>query len=172
MSTPEQPTFSHSGQRYLLGYTSVEYAIWDRQTPGPPIRKFAKSEAGWSEAWAAYQGMEAPPAAPVAPAYSSPAPVAAPAGAPAASAPTTPIPSAAPAGPPRPPFKLSGQLVAQVLTIAGWALLALMPIAGIALMVITGAGFANIMQGLANIAFGPALWGICLTLAGVARRNG
>ncbi|MBI4261332.1 MAG: hypothetical protein HY658_12290 [Actinobacteria bacterium] len=148
----EQPTYSHSGQRYLLGYTSDQYAIWDRQQPGEPARRFPKTEQGWSEAWAAYQSFEAGAAVPPPPSAAAPMPQ------PAAAA--------------RPPIQITGRLVAQVLRVVAWVVLGLFPITGIALMTSTGAGFATVMTGLANMALGVALWGICLALSKVADREG
>jgi hypothetical protein len=50
--------FSHSGQRYLLGYGRDFFGIWDRQQPGPPVRRFPRTDEGWREAWLAYAAME------------------------------------------------------------------------------------------------------------------
>jgi hypothetical protein len=171
VSTPEQPTFSHSGQRYLLGYTAAEYGIWDRQAPGPPLRKFPKTEAGWSDAWAQYQSLESPPAA-SAPTQQIPAPATAATTPPSVAAqPPTPAQLQSARGP-APSFRLRGAVLAQVLTIAGWALLVTLPLAGIAVFTLGSPGFFGIMQGLSNIALGVGLWGVCLTLANTARRDG
>jgi hypothetical protein len=50
--------FSHSGQRYLLGYGEGFFGIWDRLMPGPPVRRFPRTDEGWREAWLAYVSME------------------------------------------------------------------------------------------------------------------
>ena len=50
--------FSHSGQRYLLGYGWDFFGIWDRQLPGPPVQRFARTDDGWREAWLAYVALE------------------------------------------------------------------------------------------------------------------
>lgn len=50
--------FSHSGQRYLLGYGETFFGIWDRLLPGAPVRRFPRTDEGWREAWLAYVGME------------------------------------------------------------------------------------------------------------------
>ena len=50
--------FSHSGERYLLGYGTDFFGIWDRQQPGGPVRRFARTDDGWREAWLAYVAME------------------------------------------------------------------------------------------------------------------
>ncbi len=50
--------FSHSGQRYLLGYGESFFGIWDRLMPGHPVRRFPRTDEGWREAWLAYVAME------------------------------------------------------------------------------------------------------------------
>jgi len=50
--------FSHSGQRYLLGYGSDFFGVWDRLQPGAPISRFPRTDDGWRQVWAAYVGME------------------------------------------------------------------------------------------------------------------
>jgi hypothetical protein len=178
MSSSEQPTFSHSGHRYLLGYTSVEYGIWDRQAPGGPVQRYPKSDQGWADAWGAYQSLEAPAAEPApSPAVTTPAPTPAettppplpasppqPAAPSPASAPTAQLPAAA-AGP---SFQITGALVAMVLKVTGWALLGVLPVAGIGFL-IAGGPFAFKMFGLALIVLGPAFWGICTVLAKAAQ---
>jgi len=47
-------TFSHEGARYLLGYTQQYYGIWDKQAPGPPAARFARTDQGWQQAWEAF----------------------------------------------------------------------------------------------------------------------
>lgn len=54
----EVQQFSHSGQRYLLGYGMDFFGIWDRQQPGGPVRRFPRTDDGWREAWLAYVAME------------------------------------------------------------------------------------------------------------------
>src|SRR5438874_2445887 len=46
--------FSHTGQRYLLGFGSDFFGIWDRAAPGPPVERFPRTDAGWSQAWTRY----------------------------------------------------------------------------------------------------------------------
>lgn len=58
------PVFTHSGERYVLGYDSDVYGIWDRQFPQSPVQRFERSDEGWKEAWIAYSGLE-PAAVPV-----------------------------------------------------------------------------------------------------------
>lgn len=50
--------FSHSGSRYLLGYGTDFFGIWDRQLPDTPVRRFPRTDVGWREAWLAYAAME------------------------------------------------------------------------------------------------------------------
>jgi hypothetical protein len=50
--------FSHSGERYLLGYGVEFFGIWDRLMPGAPVRRFPRTDEGWREAWQAYVAME------------------------------------------------------------------------------------------------------------------
>ena len=50
--------FSHSGARYLLGFGSDFFGIWDRFTPGDPVRRFSRTDGGWREAWLTYVAME------------------------------------------------------------------------------------------------------------------
>ena len=51
-------TFSHEGARYLLGYTAQYYGIWDKQAPGPPAQRFARTDQGWQQAWEAFIRQE------------------------------------------------------------------------------------------------------------------
>jgi hypothetical protein len=50
--------FSHSGLRFLLGYGQTFFGIWDRHTPGGPVRWFPRTDDGWRDAWLAYVAME------------------------------------------------------------------------------------------------------------------
>jgi uncharacterized protein DUF4328/zinc ribbon protein len=50
--------FSHSGYRYILGYGADFFGIWDRQTPGGPALRFARTDDGWGEAWNRFSAME------------------------------------------------------------------------------------------------------------------
>jgi zinc-ribbon domain len=50
--------FSHSGVRYLLGYGTDFFGIWDRNAPGGPVQRFARTDMGWREAWAAFSSLE------------------------------------------------------------------------------------------------------------------
>jgi len=53
-----QPEFTHSGERYLLGYTDEFFGIWDRQSPEIPTERFPRTDEGWREAWERYAAIE------------------------------------------------------------------------------------------------------------------
>ena len=56
---PEQKIeFTHSGERYLLGYGHDFFGIWDRQAPATPVERFPRNDAGWSQAWQRYAAIE------------------------------------------------------------------------------------------------------------------
>src|SRR5947208_154661 len=38
--------FSHSGVRYLLGYGTDFFGIWDRNAPGGPAQRFPRTDMG------------------------------------------------------------------------------------------------------------------------------
>lgn len=50
--------FTHSGQRYLLGYGTDFFGIWDRAAPGPPVTRFSRTDDGWRAAWLQFVGTE------------------------------------------------------------------------------------------------------------------
>jgi len=50
--------FSHSGERYILGYGSGFFGIWDRTHPGGPVHRYPRTDQGWNEAWNVFSGME------------------------------------------------------------------------------------------------------------------
>jgi hypothetical protein len=54
----EKVEFTHSGQRYLLGYGREYFGIWDRNTPATPAYRFARSDDGWVQAWQKYVSIE------------------------------------------------------------------------------------------------------------------
>lgn len=54
----EKVEFTHSGQRYLLGYGREYFGIWDRQSPATPAYRFARSDDGWVQAWQQYIAIE------------------------------------------------------------------------------------------------------------------
>ena len=50
--------FSHSGERYILGYGAGFFGIWDRGSPGGPVLRFPRTDDGWNEGWNRFTGME------------------------------------------------------------------------------------------------------------------
>ena len=51
-------TFSHEGPRYILGYSSDYFGMWDKAAPGPPVQRFPRTEQGWQMAWEAFMRSE------------------------------------------------------------------------------------------------------------------
>lgn len=59
VSAPEEKVeFTHSGERYILGYGSEFFGIWDRQSPATPVHRFPRTDDGWREAWNRYVSIE------------------------------------------------------------------------------------------------------------------
>ena len=54
----DPPTYSHTGFRYLLGYTRDAYGIWDRQGSGVPVERFPRTDEGWRAAWQQFAAWE------------------------------------------------------------------------------------------------------------------
>jgi hypothetical protein len=50
--------FSHSGFRYLLGYGTGFFGIWDREAPGEPVLRFPRTDDGWNQAWNRFSAWE------------------------------------------------------------------------------------------------------------------
>jgi uncharacterized protein DUF4190/zinc ribbon protein len=50
--------YSHSGQRYLLGYGADFFGIWDRQEPAQPVSRYPRTDDGWRAAWLAFTAEE------------------------------------------------------------------------------------------------------------------
>ena len=50
--------FSHSGERYILGYGADFFGIWDRGVPGPAVLRFPRTDEGWNEAWTQFVARE------------------------------------------------------------------------------------------------------------------
>ena len=50
--------YTHSGQRYLLGYGRTFFGIWDRQMPNAPLERFARDDSGWAAAWRRFTQLE------------------------------------------------------------------------------------------------------------------
>jgi Protein kinase domain len=52
----------YRGERYGLGRTQDQYAVWDCHTGGAPLATFPLEADSWDRAWTAYREMEASPA--------------------------------------------------------------------------------------------------------------
>jgi hypothetical protein len=50
--------FSHSGERYVLGFGRDFFGIWDRGVPGGPAFSFPRTDDGWDQAWHRFIGLE------------------------------------------------------------------------------------------------------------------
>jgi len=57
----EAEQYTHSGQRYLLGYGATMFGIWDRMGSEAPVERYPKTAAGWQSAWARYSSLEPHP---------------------------------------------------------------------------------------------------------------
>jgi hypothetical protein len=50
--------YTHSGQRYLLGYGRDFFGIWDRKSPAVPADRYPRDDAGWRQAWLRFASLE------------------------------------------------------------------------------------------------------------------
>jgi hypothetical protein len=50
--------YTHSGFRYVLGYSADSFGIWDRQSPDTPVETFPRTDDGWRSAWIRFVGLE------------------------------------------------------------------------------------------------------------------
>lgn len=50
--------FTHTGTRYLLGFGSDHFGIWDRNAPQQPLERFPRTDDGWAAAWQRYVSIE------------------------------------------------------------------------------------------------------------------
>jgi hypothetical protein len=50
--------FSHSGERYVLGFGQDFFGIWDRGVAGGPVFAFPRTDDGWDQAWHRFIGLE------------------------------------------------------------------------------------------------------------------
>jgi uncharacterized membrane protein YeaQ/YmgE (transglycosylase-associated protein family) len=71
--------YTHSGERYLLGYGDAYFGIWDRGRSAP-LERFPRTSDGWRAAWRRYAALQ--------PAHAEVALGAAPVAAPVVSAPS------------------------------------------------------------------------------------
>jgi hypothetical protein len=51
-------SFSHSGDRYVLGYGRDFFGIWEREKPGGPVLTFPRTDEGWNQAWNTFVAWE------------------------------------------------------------------------------------------------------------------
>lgn len=54
----DEPVYTHTGSRYVLGYVRDAFAIWDRGSPDVPAERFPRTDEGWAEAWHRYTSIE------------------------------------------------------------------------------------------------------------------
>jgi hypothetical protein len=57
-STSGDVRYTHSGFRYVLGYTADSFGIWDRQAPSDPTERFPRTDDGWRQAWLRFSSLE------------------------------------------------------------------------------------------------------------------
>ena len=50
--------YTHSGYRYVLGYSADAFGIWDRQSPAQPTERFPRTDEGWRQAWLRFVALE------------------------------------------------------------------------------------------------------------------
>ncbi|HEX7247572.1 MAG TPA: hypothetical protein VF351_05665 [Actinomycetota bacterium] len=55
---PAEVRYTHSGYRYVLGYTADDFGIWDRQSPAQPSERFPRTDDGWRQAWLRFVALE------------------------------------------------------------------------------------------------------------------
>ena len=48
----------HQGSRYVFGFASSFYGIWDESAPGEPVERFPATLAGRQDAWRRYQELD------------------------------------------------------------------------------------------------------------------
>lgn len=57
-ATGAAPTYTHTGQQYVLGYGEDFFGIWDRRSPDVPTERFPRTDDGWRQAWTRYASIE------------------------------------------------------------------------------------------------------------------
>lgn len=50
--------FSHSGDRFILGWGPDYFGIWDRSVPGEAVERFARTDEGWEQGWNRFTALE------------------------------------------------------------------------------------------------------------------
>jgi hypothetical protein len=55
---PGDVRYTHSGYRYVLGYSADAFGIWDRQSPEQPSERFPRTDDGWRQGWLRFAALE------------------------------------------------------------------------------------------------------------------
>jgi len=50
--------FTHSGFRFVLGYGTDFFGIWERDRSGGPMERFPRTDPGWIQAWNRFHALE------------------------------------------------------------------------------------------------------------------
>ena len=50
--------YTHSGYRYVLGYGTDFFGIWNRDNPTMPTERYPRTDQGWRDAWAKFASLE------------------------------------------------------------------------------------------------------------------
>jgi hypothetical protein len=50
--------YTHSGYRYVLGYGTDFFGIWNRDDPSNPTERYPRTDQGWRDAWAKFASLE------------------------------------------------------------------------------------------------------------------
>ena len=56
--TGQAMQYTHSGERFLLGYGADFFGIWDRGNLSQPVQRYPRTDDGWQQAWHRYAALE------------------------------------------------------------------------------------------------------------------
>jgi hypothetical protein len=56
--TGQAMQYTHSGQRFLLGYGADFFGIWDRGNLSQPVQRYPRTDEGWRTAWQQFATWE------------------------------------------------------------------------------------------------------------------
>jgi hypothetical protein len=56
--TGQATQYTHSGQRFLLGYGADFFGIWDRGNLAQPVQRYPRTDEGWRTAWQQFATWE------------------------------------------------------------------------------------------------------------------
>ena len=56
--TGQAMQYTHSGQRFLLGYGADFFGIWDRANLAQPVQRYPRTDEGWRTAWQQFATWE------------------------------------------------------------------------------------------------------------------